>query len=100
MSTWKKNWFFVKPSTWLPSRACLFSSPWGFMMSQVCACCWVPTWHHWWPGICSRLESREQYGMKPSRSFVAACSPLRSDNGKLSGCVMRFMCLSSQQVRG
>ncbi|XP_037275712.2 uncharacterized protein LOC119168408 isoform X1 [Rhipicephalus microplus] len=49
-------------------------------------------------GICSRLESREQYGMKPSRSFVAACSPLRSDNGKLSGCVMRFMCLSSQQA--
>ncbi|XP_075747092.1 uncharacterized protein LOC119168408 isoform X2 [Rhipicephalus microplus] len=37
-------------------------------------------------------------GMKPSRSFVAACSPLRSDNGKLSGCVMRFMCLSSQQA--
>lgn len=48
--------------------------------------------------ICSQLESREQYGVKPSRSCVVACSPLRSDDGKLSGCVMRIMCLSSQQA--
>lgn len=48
--------------------------------------------------ICSQLERREPYGVQPSRSFVAACSPLRSDDGKLRGCVMRILCLSSQQA--
>lgn len=48
--------------------------------------------------ICSQLERREPYGVQPNRSFVAACSPLRSDDGKLRGCVMRILCLSSQQA--
>ncbi|KAH6932213.1 hypothetical protein HPB50_003707 [Hyalomma asiaticum] len=48
--------------------------------------------------ICSELEIREQYGLKPSRSFVAACSPLRSNDGKLRGCVIRISCFSSEQV--
>ncbi|KAK8764654.1 hypothetical protein V5799_032737 [Amblyomma americanum] len=48
--------------------------------------------------VCAQLESREQYGVEPGRSFVAACSALRSEQGKLTGCVVRILSTSSQEA--
>lgn len=48
--------------------------------------------------LCSRLETREDYGVPPHQSFIAACSPLRSNEGKLRGCVVRILCLASEQA--